>query len=311
MPETPIARIERELAEGAVIVLDGATGTELERRGATMHPGAWCAMATLTDTAILRDVHEDYIRAGSRIVTANTFSANRLMLDPAGLGDRFTEINRRAVETAFEARDRLGAHDTVAVAGSMSHQIPLPPGTDRWDPAKIPSAEVVEANFAEIATMLAECGVDFLLLEMMSDPALARPAIAAAETTGLPIWIGFSCRNNGGKPISWTNPELDVGEMVRSIPIRGAKAAGIMHTNSSIISPAIEAMRSQWRVPIMAYPDTGHFEMPSWRWVDTISAADFADAGLQWIDEGAQLLGGCCGIGVEHIDALANVVART
>ena len=163
MPRSPIATIERELAEGTVIVLDGGTGTELERRGATMHPGAWCAMATLTDPDTLRGVHEDYIRAGSRIITANTFSTGRSMLDPAGLGDRFTELNRRAVEIALEARDRLGANETVAVAGSFSHQSPVQAGTDRRDPGQIPPADVVEANCREMATTLAELGVDLIL----------------------------------------------------------------------------------------------------------------------------------------------------
>ena len=84
LSDSPITTIQRELTEGSVIVLDGGTGTELERRGAAMHTGAWCAMATLTVPETLREIHEDYIRAGARVITANTFSANRLMLEPAG-----------------------------------------------------------------------------------------------------------------------------------------------------------------------------------------------------------------------------------
>ena len=97
MTTSPLEAIERRLEAGKIIVIDGATGTELERRGATMNDRAWCAMATLTDPALLRQVHEDYIRAGARVITANTFSTNRNMLEPAGLGFRFEELNRRAV----------------------------------------------------------------------------------------------------------------------------------------------------------------------------------------------------------------------
>ena len=153
-PGSPAERIERELAEGGVILLDGATGTELERRGAAMHSAVWCAMATLEAPETLRAVHEDYIRAGSRVITANTFSNHRLMLGPAGLGERSVELTRRAVEIALEARDRLGAGDTVAVAGSMSHQVPLQPGTDYRDPTQLPSPELREAAFREMARTL-------------------------------------------------------------------------------------------------------------------------------------------------------------
>ena len=311
-PGSPAARIERELAEGGVILLDGATGTELERRGAAMHPEVWCAMATLEAPETLRAVHEDYIRAGSRVITANTFSNHRIMLGPAGLGERSVELTRRAVEIALEARDRLGAGDTVAVAGSMSHQVPLQAGTDYRDPAQLPSPELREAAFREMARTLSDSGVDLILLEMMSDPALANPAIAAARATGLPVWIGYSCRGNPrGEPVSFTLEDLDAAAMLRSTPVEGAGAIGIMHTNVGLVSPAIEAFRRQWEGPIMAYPDTGHFEMPNWVWKDAISPADFSAATLRWIEEGARIVGGCCGTGVAHIDALANTLGRS
>ena len=311
-PESPAARIGRELAEGSVVLLDGATGTELERRGAAMHSEAWCATATLEAPETLRAVHEDYIRAGCRVITANTFSSNRIMLEPAGLGERSVDLTRRAVEIALEARDRLGASDMVAVAGSMSHQVPLRSGTDFRDPARLPSPALREVAFREMAETLFESGVDLILMEMMSDPALANPAIAAARETGLPLWIGFSCRRNPrGEPVSFAIPSLDAAAMLRSTQVDGADAIGIMHTNVGLISAAVDEFRTRWKGPIMAYPDTGHFEMPKWVFEDALSPADFADAALRWIDEGVRLVGACCGFGVAHIDALANALARS
>lgn len=307
-----MARIEREIAEGAVILIDGATGSELERRGAEMHSEAWAALATFEAPELLRSVHEDYIRAGSRVITANTFSNNRIMLGPAGLGERSVELTRRAVEVALEARNRLGAGDTVAVAGSMSHMIPFPAGTERRDPDQLPTPEVAEAAFREMAQTLAESGVDLILLEMMSDPALANPAIAAARETGLPIWVGFSCRGSPpDEPVSFAVPDLDPAEMLRSTCIAGAGVLGIMHTNVGFISGLLETIRTRWEGPVMAYPDSGgRFEMPKWI-TDPIPPAGFADAALRWVEEGAQIVGACCGFGVEHIDALANALARS
>ena len=303
--------IQKDIAAGEVVVIDGGTGTELERRGANMHSDVWCAMATLSHPDLLRGVHEDYIRAGSRIITANTFSSSLSMLGPAGLAERFRELNRRAVEIAFEARDRMNANHEVAVAGSMSHQMPLVAGTDRRDPDRIPAAGVVAANHREMAAMLADLGVDLLMLEMMSDPVLANPAVAAARATGLPVWVGYSCRiNPEGEPFSWTDDELSLPAMIRQISPAGVHAAGIMHTRVPLISKAIEIIRAEYPGAIAVYPDTGHFEMPSWVWTDAIAPRDFGEQALTWLDEGAQIIGGCCGTGVEHIEALVEALAR-
>ena len=301
--------IEQDLSNGKVIIIDGGTGTELERRGATMDSDVWCAMATLSAPQTLREIHEDYIQAGARVIAANTFSAGLSMLRPAGLTDRFDDIVRSAVALAMEARDRMNATERVAVAGSMSHQMPLPPGTDNRDPAKLPSAEQVAENHQIIANTLADLGVDLIMLEMMSDPAYANSALEAAKATGLPVWMGYSCRKmKKAHAVSWTVPNLDVPAMLEAIPPAKADAAGIMHTNSSIMTPCIKALRECYSGPLMAYPDTGHFEMPSWVWTDAIDPKDFAAAALSWINEGAQIIGGCCGTSVAHIDALANTI---
>ena len=107
--QSPYAALKVQLDAGRMVLIDGGTGTELEHRGAEMVSGAWCAMATLTAPETLREVHRDYIRAGAGVITINTFSTNRNMLDPAGLGHHFEEANRRPAEVALEAReDALG-----------------------------------------------------------------------------------------------------------------------------------------------------------------------------------------------------------
>ena len=115
---TAYTALKARIDQGDVIVLDGATGTELQRRGAPMDPAAWCGPATLENDHILTAIHADYIEAGSDIVTANTFAASRIMLKAAGLADRSEEIVTRAVEAALKARTvsvsytHLRAHET-------------------------------------------------------------------------------------------------------------------------------------------------------------------------------------------------------
>ena len=116
--------LKDRLDAGEIIVLDGGTGTELQRRGAQMDPSAWCGPASLNNSELLTQVHLDYIDAGADVVTANTFASSRLMLTPAGYADQVEEINRIAVEAALRARDlatKQSPSRKIAVAGSLSH----------------------------------------------------------------------------------------------------------------------------------------------------------------------------------------------
>ena len=304
---SPYESLIEDLRDDRVIVIDGATGTELERRGAEMHDRAWSAQATLTSPELLRGVHEDYIRAGARVIIANTFSTNRIMLEPAGLADRFEELNRAAVRIAREARDRSGAAERVVVAGSLSHQVPVLGGADRRDTSAVPAPEIAAERFAEMARLLADAGAEMIMLEMMSDPALANPAIDAARAVGLPFWVGFSVRADaGGRPVSYALPGLPAAEMFRAIPADGADAAGIMHSNVTVTGAAIDALRATWSGPIFAYPDSGYFKMPHWQFENIIPPAELVEHARTWVASGARVLGGCCGLGVEHVEALAR-----
>jgi len=306
MTSSPLNAIERGLEAGDTIVIDGATGTELERRGAAMNEKAWCAMASLTDPALLRQVHEDYIRAGARVITANTFSTNRIMLEPAGLGARFEALNRRAVELAREARERTGRVECVAVAGSMSHQLPIVAGADQRDASAVPPPDVAAARFREMAALLADSGVDLILMEMMSDPQLANPAISAAVATGLPVWVGCSVRPGpSGAPLAHTRPELSAAELLGHIALDGVRVVGVMHSQVDTIAPMIELLKDRWSGPLMAYPDSGMFKMPHWQFVDIIPVDDFVAQARAWVAAGVQIVGGCCGLGIEHIEALS------
>ena len=101
---TALAHLSARLAAGEVVVIDGATGTELQARGVPMDDDAWCGVANLEHADVVRDVHADYIRAGASVVIANTFSTDRLRLGDAGLADRVEDANRNAVAAALEAR---------------------------------------------------------------------------------------------------------------------------------------------------------------------------------------------------------------
>ena len=156
-----------------------------------MDDAAWCAVATASHPDLLRAIHEDYIRAGADMVTANTFASARHLLERAGIGERTAELQRLAVTLAREAAARTGDEvgRTVAVAGSLSTMRPVGKGTDQRDPtvdlATIPWA----ANLREAAELQAEAGADLLLLEMISDLEHGGLALEAALRHG-PAGLG-------------------------------------------------------------------------------------------------------------------------
>src|SRR5262245_6488268 len=108
-PMTTFPDLQARLDQGQILILDGATGTELQRRGVPMHGFAWSAAALDTHPETVRAVHEDYIRAGADVIITNSFATARHVLEPAGLGDRVRALNQRAVTLAQAAREHAAS----------------------------------------------------------------------------------------------------------------------------------------------------------------------------------------------------------
>ncbi len=304
-------QLKQRLDAGEILVLDGATGTELQRRGAPMDQAAWCGPATLHNDDLLTEIHSDYIRAGSDVITANTFASSRLMLGPAGYADRVGEINLRAVEAALRAREQTGTTDRVAVAGSLSHMVPVAAGSATVDATKVPSNAEVSDAFYELANILRDAGVDHIMLEMMYNPVRAKLALEAALSTGLPVWFGMSARraSDGGVITFDALEEVAIATIAGLIPAQGVDVTGFMHTGAEVVSEALTAARPYFAGPLMAYPDSGYFEMPDWRFVDTIEPNRLQEFFTDWMQQGVQLIGGCCGLTITHVEAAVRARA--
>ena len=293
-----ITFLQHKLLQGQIILLDGATGTELEKRGVPMNSKAWSAEAILTHPEIVQAVHEDYINAGVDIITANTFSTARHMLFPAGLMQHFKHLNKEAVTLAIRARETAAAAP-VAIAGSIA------PTTFCSDPTKCyPPLSEALSWYMEQAEILVESGVDVLLIEMIEDVEQGSLAVQAAISTGLPVWLGFSCRRNTEGDIMLWELEHTLSEGVTSISRIGGSAAMIMHTEVSEAAESFTILRSCWRGTLGVYAHSGRFVMPSWKFNDIISPEKYAEEAGGWIKMGAGIIGGCCGIGPAHIREL-------
>ncbi|MDZ7840061.1 MAG: homocysteine S-methyltransferase family protein [Gammaproteobacteria bacterium] len=299
--------IARKLANGEVVILDGGTGTELQRQGVAMDSEVWCAMSNLTHADAVRAVHTAYINAGAEVITANTYASSPLSFTHLGREDDIEPIDRAAVRLAREAIQDA-ASSPVSVAGSCSVMPPVARGGYRsperqWDPDRIRSL------YQRKVDVLADAGCDLIIMEMMRDLDVSLWATEAAVATGLPVWVGMSVeRDDEGDLVSFANQKWGLATLAEALMATGAHAALVMHNEISTTGESLALIRSVWNGPLGAYPEAGHFEMPTWVFRD-ISPGEFAEAAMRWRGGGAYILGGCCGITPEHIGALANAVA--
>lgn len=300
-----IKQLTQRIADGDVIILDGATGTELQRRGVPMDDLSWSATAIVTHPDVIRDVHESYIRAGADIITTNTFGTLSLSLRGTKLEDRVAEVNRRAVQLAQEARSE--AVRPVCIAGSMAGMI----GTVYWRDASS-SQDEVRAAYKEQATLLADAGVDLLFLEMTQDIDVGIAAVDGASAPGLPLWVAFSCNfmsslKGGDRPVvaqARDGTEYPFEQLIGPVMAAGGDVAGVNHSEVDMMDRALDVVFKNWNGPVSAYPNSGDWTPPNWGFDTVISPKDFVSAAQSWVKRGVQIIGGCCGIGPDHIKLL-------
>lgn len=299
--------LARKLESGALIILDGGTGTDIERRGVPMNDEVWCAVANLTHGDTVRAVHEDYIRAGAEVITANTYASSPLSFAELGRENEIEAIDREAVRLVREAVDRV-ASSPVAVAGSVSVMPSVKKGTGHGGKTSI-NPDRVRSLYEHKAQVLADAGCDLLIMEMMRDLDVSLWATEAAVATGLPVWVGMSVERVNGSLVGYTRHRHTLAELTRGLMAGGAQVALVMHNELSTTDEALEIIRSEWDGPIGAYPESGYFEMPHWVFKD-LSPEDFVAACRRWHEAGAAVLGGCCGITPAHIEALSAALGQ-
>src|SRR5262245_29062459 len=130
------ALVEQKLMAGGDIILDGGTGTEIQRRGVPMHDQVWCAEANVTHPDVVRAVHCDYLRAGADVITANTFATSPLLFNAVKRDRDIRDLDRIAVRLAREAVDEAALDTPIAIAGSFSIMRPLVANSDRMAKTK-------------------------------------------------------------------------------------------------------------------------------------------------------------------------------
>ena len=268
-----------------VILLDGAMGTELGRRGGDISLPLWSAATLESGPDAVQTIHRDYRRAGAQILIANTFRTTAYTYQLAGQSaqtaaesaHRFTGL---AVTLAREA-----AADAALVAGSMA------PVGDCYTVADYPGQEQADRTYRELAASLAAAGADLALVETHINLEEALLALDAAAAVGLPVMVSFLVDNHlrlwGGEPLT---------QAVAAVTNRGARAVLVNCVTLDIAQPAVAALADCATVPFGIYANAGHSQPALDGTITSLhSDEQFVDAALEWVRLGARLVGGCCG----------------
>ena len=287
----------RILTKQKILILDGATGTNLQNAG--MPTGVCPEQWILEHPKTLVNLQTEYINAGSNIVYAPTFSGNRIKLEEYGLENEIETINKRLVALSKEAVAKTGYR--AYVAGNLTMT-----GRQLYPVGKLKLEELIDI-YKEQIQYLVEAEADLLVVETMMSLAEARAAlIAAKETCDLPVIVSMTY-NEDGRTLFGTNPETAV-VVLQSL---GADAIGInCSTGPAEMVPLVEQMKRYANVPILAKPNAGMPELVDGNTFYAMTPEEFAECGRKLVEAGAGLIGGCCGTTNDHIIALAQTVKR-
>ena len=285
----------RKALAAEILVADGAIGTLLVSRGAP--PDQAKSPLNLTDPESVREVHEDYRDAGARILTTNTWDANRVKLSTHEWADSLEKINREGVRIARES----AAGDLVFVAGSIG-----PLGALVKPYGALTLAQVREI-FEEQARILLEGGVDLLLLETFGSLLEAAEAVRAARSLSaeIPIVAEMTFLSDGrtafGESASHALPTLAMA---------GADVVGMNCTLGPQETHDVFArLPASIRTPLAVMPNAGYPTVVHGRNVYLSSPDYLRDYASAFAEAGASIIGGCCGTTPEHIRAMARAIA--
>jgi S-methylmethionine-dependent homocysteine/selenocysteine methylase/tRNA1(Val) A37 N6-methylase TrmN6 len=296
------ARLTRMIATDQCVILDGANGTELikvrgERPEVEEH--VWGLTALIDAPDDVARVHRSYIDVGCDVVCTNTWGLPTALRDGDTRLSEFSEpvhwmdIARRAVGLARGAASDAGRADDVAVAFSINGDVDTPDGRE--------TIRLLSRAFEQEPP-------DLILLETLSLVRSSTYAtVEALLDTGIPVWLSFRrCRNGvcGVYGEHWGGPEGDAfGRAARRFEEMGVGALAINCIPPDHVAGMLSWLRDFTDLPLGVYPNLGYLSAAGWREEPGVEGNEYAELALKWRAEGAQIIGGCCGVRPEHLRA--------
>jgi S-methylmethionine-dependent homocysteine/selenocysteine methylase/SAM-dependent methyltransferase len=301
------ATVATAIAEQRCVVLDGGIATELSHQHGQDHERLWGIEALASAQDEVLDVHRRYVNAGVDVITTNTWALPTVLTGEGSVRREhhrpvhWMEVARRGIGVAREAIAEAGRTDDCAVAFSLNGDLDGPDGTDA---------------VALLARTLASDPPDLILLETLS---LLRPSlfevVEALQATSIPLWLSFRRCPHGLCGVygqHWGGPEGDAfGRAARRFGEMGVGALLVNCIPPDHVDGMVSYLRDFTDLPLGVYPNLGYYTSAGWRFEAEIGGAQYAEMALRWREEGAQIIGGCCGTGPEHIAAASEALVDT
>ena len=287
-----------------IVLLDGGIGQELYRRSTRPAAPLWSVQVMMDEPHLVEAVHLDFIEAGARIITVNTYTATPPRLDRAGIADKFGTLHDAALGAAEAARERSG--QAVRIAGC------LPPLVGSYRPDLTPPEDECLAHYRRIVAVQAD-RVDLFLCETMLSAAEARSATVAAHESGKPVWTALSVNDADGRVL---RSGEGVAEGAQAAVAAGAEAVLINCSSPEAVAAAMPLLAgigvpfggyANGFVSISALQPGGTVDVLEVR--KDLGPAAYAGHAMGWVASGAAIVGGCCEIGPGHIAALGQRLA--
>jgi len=307
--------IENLLVADEPVILDGGNATELERSHLAgdlknaADTGLWGTWALYHAPYAVLDVHRSYVAAGCDVIATNTWAilAGAEVEAAGGLVSRagvthWMDVARLGLKLARQAVDEAGRTGEVAVAFSVNGDVD--------DEDRI-------ATLRLLARCLEDDPPDIIFLETMGliRDGLTMRAVELAVATGIPVWLSFRrCRHGvcGVYGQHWGGPEGDLfGRAARQFEEMGAKALLINCLPPEHLEDMVPWLRDFTDLPLGVYPNLGYYSDAGWRFDERTGPQEYAELALHWREQGAQIVGGCCGTGPAHIAAARERLAGT
>lgn len=304
------------LMQDRPLLLDGALGTELERRGVPTPAPLWSAAALDSHPQVVEAIHRDYVTAGADIIVANTFRTGVRALRAAGMLDRGEKLNRKAVELARRAAvpaDTNHGTDPPPPGGKIPHFVrndgiliaaSVAPVEDCYNPHLVPEESVLDEEHGRMMVWLAAAEPDLVWIETIGTVREARAAARAASNAGLSFTISFVTREDGdllsGEPIE---------DAVAAVEHLNPLAIGLNCIPPAGVTALLPRLRSTTALPLITYAQINNpTPTPGWSYSQHAAPDEYAEHVKLWSDLGATIVGGCCGTTPAHICAVRNLL---
>jgi homocysteine S-methyltransferase len=293
--------LQQRLEQREIILLDGAMGTEILRRGVSTTLPLWSAEALLTHPEVVQSIHEDYIAAGAEIIITDTFRTTKRAFGKAGLARQARDAAVLACRLVRQAIEQVQPEHEVYIAGSIA------PLEDCYSPELTPPDQDLLREHAAYAQDLKMGGVDFLLLETMITLRETLAAIQAARQLAMPFGVSF-CTNAQGELLGGEPLE----EVVRAVEQYDPLFVGVNCVSPAIATKILRALKNITNRPLSVYAqgDGMPDDNQGWLFIEENTISNYLEHARRWIADSAQIIGGCCGTGPVYIEELRKLAYR-